>query len=149
MDYKTITKEPFQVAGIRAVTEWAGGVWSIVKTDGSMEKMQKIAGKDKVTLGLCFGFDERGYNDNMVGFITELDEIEGYEVYRYPKSDWIEIVVEGKVSDNVLGKTWQYIHSELIDKNVITQRDVPTIEDYVVWNDEEDYCKVVIRIAIQ
>ena len=40
MDYKTITKEPFQVAGIRAVTERAGGVWSIVKTDGSMEKMQ-------------------------------------------------------------------------------------------------------------
>lgn len=58
-------------------------------------------------------------------------------------------VAEGKISDNVLGKTWQYIHSELIDKNVITQRDVPTIEDYVTWNDDEDYCKVVICIAVQ
>ena len=36
-----------------------------------------------------------------------------------------------------------------MDYKTITQRDVPTIEDYVVWNEEKDYCKVVIRIAIQ
>lgn len=70
MNYITVTKDAFKVAGIRAVTKYAGGVWQIVKTDGSMERMQQIAGKDKVTLGLCFGFDEKGYNDNMVGFIT-------------------------------------------------------------------------------
>ncbi len=149
MNYKTISKEAFKVAGIRAVTEWAGGVWGIVKTDGSMEKMQQIAGKDKVTFGLCFGFDEKGHNDNMVGFLTEKDEIEGYEVYNYPKSDWIELVAEGKISDNVLGNTWQYIHKELIDKRVINQKDLPTVEDYAVWDVEKDYCKVIISVAIQ
>lgn len=148
MDYKMIAKEAFNVAGIRAVTEFAGGVWGIVKTDGSMEKMQEIAGKDKVSLGLCFGFDEKGYNDNMVGFVTEKDEVEGYEVYKYPESDWIELVAEGKISNNVLGNTWLYIHKELIDKKVIKQRNLPTIEDYTVWDEEKDYCKVIINIAV-
>lgn len=149
MKDRKIAKAAFCVAGIRKTTEWAGGVWSIVKTDGSMEKMQEIAGRDKVTLGLCFGFDEKGYNDNMVGFITDLQELEGYEVYQYPESDWIELTAEGKISDNVLWKTWQYIHKELIDQKVIVQRDVPTIEDYVVWDEEKDYCKVVIGVAVQ
>lgn len=149
MEYRIITKDVFSVAGIRAVTEWAGGVWGIVKTDGSMEKMQQIAGPDKVTLGLCFGFDENGHNDNMVGFITEQNEMEGYEVYTYPESEWMEIVADGKISDNVLWKTWQYIHKELIDKKVIIQRDVPTIEDYAVWDEKNDYCKVIISVAIQ
>ena len=44
MEYKIISKEAFQVAGIRKVTEAAGGVWAIVKADGSMKKMQEIAG---------------------------------------------------------------------------------------------------------
>lgn len=149
MKDRKIAKAAFRVAGIRKTTEWAGGVWSIVKTDGSMEKMQDIAGRDKVTLGLCFGFDEKGYNDNMVGFITDLQELEGYEVYQYPESDWIELTAEGKISDNVLWKTWQYIHKELIDQKVIVQRDVPTIEDYVVWDEEKDYCKVVIGVAVR
>lgn len=149
MNDRKIAKAAFCVAGIRKTTECAGGVWSIVKTDGSMEKMQDIAGRDKVTLGLCFGFDEKGYNDNMVGFITDLQELEGYEVYQYPESDWIELTAEGKISDNVLWKTWQYIHKELIDQKVIVQRDVPTIEDYVVWDEEKDYCKVVIGVAVR
>jgi len=148
MEYRNVTKEAFNVAGIRAVTEWAGGVWGIVKADGSMERMQQIAGESKVTLGLCFGFDEKGHNDNMVGFFTELDKVEDYEVVHYPESKWIELVTEGKISDNVLGNAWQYIHAELIDKNVITQRDVPTIEDYAIWDEQNDYCKVVISVAV-
>lgn len=61
----------------------------------------------------------------------------------------MEIVADGKISDNVLWMTWQYIHKELIDKKVIIQRDVPTIEDYAVWDEKNDYCKVIISVAIQ
>ena len=57
----------------------------------------------------------------MVGFFTELDKVENYEVVHYPESKWIELVTEGKISDNVLGNAWQYIHAELLDKNVITK----------------------------
>jgi len=38
MNDRKIAKAAFCVAGIRKTTEWAGGVWSIVKTDGSMGK---------------------------------------------------------------------------------------------------------------
>lgn len=148
MDYKIVEKDSFKVAGIREVTKWPGGVWGIVKSNGYMEKMKQIAGENKVTLGLCFGFDEKGYNDNMVGFITENDEIEGYEMFTYPKSEWAEFVAEGKISENVLGNTWECIHKDFIDGKKILQRDVPTIEDYVIWDEEKNYCKVVIRIAL-
>lgn len=146
-EYKTVLKEAFNVAGIRKVTKQPGGAWAIVKTDGSMRKMEEVAGKGKVTLGLCFGFDEKGYNDNMVAFKADY-EMKGYDFYAYPASKWAQFMVEGKISEGVLWKTWQYIHKELIDKQIIKQRNMPTIEDYVVWDENEDYCKVIISIAI-
>lgn len=147
MEYKTVLKEAFNVAGIRKVTKQPGGVWAMVKTNGSMEKMEEVAGKGKVTLGLCFGFDEKGYNDNMVGF-KAVHEITGYDFYAYPACKWIQFVVEGKISEGVLWKTWQYIHRELIDKKVIHQRSMPTMEDYMMWDEAKDYCKIIISIAV-
>ena len=147
MAYNIISKEAFQVAGIRKLTEDAGGVWKLVKSNGTMEKMQAIAGEQAVRLGLCFGFDYEGYNDNMVGFMTD-HKVEGYDHYAYPASKWMEILVEGKISDNVLWKTWQYVHKELIDKKVITQRKMPTIEEYEIWDEANDYCKVMIQVPI-
>ena len=35
-------------------------------------------------LGLCFGFNEKGQNDNMAGFLTDKEQLDGYEVYQYP-----------------------------------------------------------------
>lgn len=149
MEYKIISKEAFQVAGIRMVTETAGGVWAIVKAAGSMERMQEIAGKDKVTLGLCFGFDEKGHNDNMAGFLTDKEQLDGYEVYQYPASRWAKLTVRGRISDHVMQNTWQYIHEELLAKGILVQKNVPTMEDYVLWNEEKDSCKVNIYIAVQ
>lgn len=149
MEYKIISKESFQVAGIRKVTEAAGGVWAIVKADGSMKKMQEIAGEDKVTLGLCFGFDEKGHNDNMAGFLTDEEQLDGYEVYQYPASRWAELTAGGRISDHVMQDAWQYIHEELLAKGILVQKDVPTIEEYVLWDEEKDSCKVNIYIAVQ
>lgn len=147
MGYRTVFKEAFNVVGIRKLTEQPGGVWAIVKNNGSIAKMEEIAGRGKVTLGLCFGFDEKGYNDNMVGFEVA-HKIEGYDFYAYPASKWIEVTAEGKISEGILWKTWQYIYEELIDKKIIKQRNVPTIEDYVVWDEVHDCCKIIISVAI-
>ena len=147
MKYHVVAKETFSVAGVRAVTEQPGGVWDIIKKDGRIQQMQRDAQGQPVTLGLCFGFDGTGRNDNMVGFVVA-EEVPGYAFYAFPPSDWVVLKAEGKISDGVLYKTWQYIHGELIDRQVICQREVPTIEDYQVWNEESDYCRVEIGVAV-
>lgn len=148
MDYGIVKKDSFKVAGVRKTTRLVGGVWNIISVDGSMERMEQIAGYGNVTLGLCFGYDEKGYNDYMVGFVTSEDAIDGYEVYTFPESEWLEIKAEGKISDNALNNTWEYIHDELIAKNIVVMNNTPTIEDYIVWDDNRDYCRVIISVPV-
>lgn len=147
MEYTIISKEAFNVAGIREITEYDGGVWNIIKQDGRLDKMKAIAGNQKVSLGVCFGFDTEGYNDNMVAFYTDQEYIDGYDVYRFPATNWLQVIAEGKISDNTLWAAWRYIQDELLDKKVITPRNIPNIEDFIEWNTQNDYCKVVIMIA--
>lgn len=82
MKYRVVAKEAFSVAGVRAVTEQPGGVWDIIKKDGRMQQMQRGAQGQPVTLGLCFGFDGTGRNDNMVGFVVA-EEVPGYAFYAF------------------------------------------------------------------
>lgn len=57
-------KEGFEVVGVRRITPYGGGTWAVVKSDGSNERINEVAGKFFV-LGLCFGFDAEGKNDYM------------------------------------------------------------------------------------
>ncbi len=148
MDYKVIERDAFQVAGIRHTTPYGGGTWGIVKGDGSMEKMQNIAGSAP-SLGLCFGFGEDGSNDYMVGFPCEGDVAAWLDRYAYPKAQWLMFTAEGSIEENALGATWGRIYGEFLPQSEYKQADLPTIENYLVWDEATKYCKVEIWIPIE
>jgi len=47
---------------------------------------------------------------------------------------------KGKISEEVPGKTWRRIYGELMFQSEYKQRDLPTIENYVEWNEADDVC---------
>ncbi|HEX3037560.1 MAG TPA: GyrI-like domain-containing protein [Oscillospiraceae bacterium] len=149
MDYKMIEKEPIKIFGVRRTTPNSGGTWGIVKTDGSLEKMQEIAGKSAISLGICFGFDDEGNNDYMCGFQSPTNEVQGFDEYTCPKSKWLIFEATGTISSNILGDTWKRIYGEFLPQSVYSQRDLPTIERYIEWDEKADKCKVEIMIPIE
>ena len=76
MRYVVEEKGAFQVLGIRMTTPYGGGTWSVVKSDGTNEKMKAISGSF-FDLGLCFGFQEDGSNDYMCAVLWDGPEVEG------------------------------------------------------------------------
>lgn len=149
MDYRVIEKDTFNVAGVRRTTPYGGGTWAIVKSDGSIEKMQKTAGEGFISLGLCFGFDDNGNNDYMCGFEYGGNEISGFDKYAYPQSVWLVFEAKGAISEGVLGSTWNRIYGEFLPQSEYRQRDLPTIERYLEWDEKTDTCKVEIMIPVE
>jgi AraC family transcriptional regulator len=149
MDYKMIEKESFIVSGVRRTTPQGGGTWAIVKSDGSLARMQTMAGASANSLGLCFGFDKDGNNDYMCGFESTAQELPGFEKYTFPAGDWLVFQAQGAISENVLGNTWNRIYGEFLPQNDYQQIDLPTIEKYLVWDAVADKCHVEILIPIK
>jgi AraC family transcriptional regulator len=149
MDYRMIEKDSFNVLGVRRTTPFGGGTWAIVKSDGSLEKMQEIAGKDFISLGLCFGFSDDGSNDYMCGFEYGGNEIPGFDQYQCPKSTWLVFKAKGSISEGALKNTWDRIYGEFLPQNEYQQRDLPTIERYLQWDEKADSCEVEIMIPIE
>ena len=98
MEYEIVCRDAFAVGGVRGVTPEAGGVWRQLKADGGLKALRHLAGPDSPLLGLCFGFDAGGKNDNMVGFPLRGDAPDGCEVFRYPACRWFVVTAEGKIS---------------------------------------------------
>ncbi len=149
MKYDLIQKDSFHVFGIRRRTPDAGGTWRTVKTDGSMEQMQAIAGYDAVSLGLCFGFDDEGNNDYLCGFEYPAHEIPGFDHYTCPKSAWLVFDVGGSIADGLLSRSWKQIYDVMLPQSGYRQRDLPTVEKYLEWNEKADRCHVQIMIPIE
>jgi AraC family transcriptional regulator len=149
MDYRMIEKDSFNVVGVRRTTPFGGGTWAIVKSDGSIEKMQEIAGDGFISLGLCFGFGDDGSNDYMCGFEYSGNEIPAFDQYRCPKSTWLVFEAKGAISKGVLKNTWDRIYGEFLPQNGYRQRDLPTIERYIQWDEQADRCNVEIMIPIE
>lgn len=154
MDYSLEQKGAFRVIGVRRTTEDAGGVWGIVKSDGGMGRMEKAQEEDSSILGLCFGFNDQGHNDNMVGYTAESaspvpENQDDWTAYDYPEASWVTFVAEGKISDDFLWNTWQYIHNDFFINSGFVQEDLPTSEEYEIWDEDADYGKVRIRIAVK
>ena len=146
MDYILVEKGPFQVVGIRKVTPWGGGTWGIVKSDGSNERIREYCGK-YFDLGLCFGFGADGSNDYMCA--VEWDgQAPGMDCFSYPPATWLKFETEGKISDNSLGKLWDYINNEFLPQGEYKKADIPTIEKYVLWDDEKDFCRMEVWIPV-
>ena len=148
MEYEIVCRDAFAVAGVRRVTSEAGGVWGQLRAEGGLEALRCLAGPGSPLLGLCFGFDEKGENDNMVGFLLRGEAPEGCEVCRYPACRWFVVTAEGKISDLTLRRAWRWIHRELIDDGVICPRDAPTIEEYELWDEAADRCRVKLRVPV-
>lgn len=149
MEFRMCEMRPFNVFGVRRTTSCGGGTWGIVKADGSLQKMQNIGGKDFVSLGLCFGFDEEGNNDYMCGFASDADTIPGFEKYGCPKLAWLVFDANGSISGGVLGSTWSRIYGEFLPQSEYRQRDLPTIERYCLWDEKTDQCGVEIMIPVE
>lgn len=148
MDYRFVEKDSFKVIGRRRVTPSGGGTWGVAREDGSIAQMEKLE-TGKPFLGLCFGFGEDGSNDYMVGLEYEGGDIQGLECYTYPKASWLIFTADGSVNENVLGNTWNRIYSEFLPQSEYKQTELPTIESYLEWNNDSDYCKVEIHIPVR
>lgn len=146
MDYRLIHKAPFRVAGVRHKTTEAGGIWPSVKNDGTIDRLLALGGG--VTLGLCFGFDADGVNDNMAAAETA-EEAPGLEDYTHPGGAFLVFPVRGSIAEGVLGRTWQRIYSEFLPQSQYKQTDLPTVERYAQWDVEKDRCDVEIWIPVE
>ncbi len=146
MDYKIVNRESFQVIGIRRVTPYGGGTWAVVKTDGSNERIHELSGRF-FDLGLCFGFRDDGSNDYMCAVKWDGEEVPGYDSYTYAPHTWLEFEAKGKISEGVLGDVWRRINTEFLPQSKYCKC-APTIERYVMWDDEKDSCHVDILIPV-
>ena len=84
----------------------------------------------------------------MVGFPLRGDTPDGCEVFRYPACRWFVVTAEGKISALTLRRTWHWVHSELIDGGMIVPREAPTIEEYALWDEAADRCKIRLWIPV-
>ncbi len=148
MNYKLIEKKAFRVLGIRRITPYGGGTWAIVKSDDTADKMKEVCGH-MCDLGLCFGFDNEGNNDYMCAIEYDGETISGFDYYEYPEISWLVFIAQGPISEGVLGQTWKRIYGEFMPQSEYRQRDLPTIEKYIEWNEASDVCHVEIMIPVQ
>lgn len=148
MDYRVSEKKAFRVLGIRRTTPYGGGTWGIVKSDGTAEKIKELCGH-MCDLGLCFGFDSEGNNDYMCGVEYESVSPTGFDCYLYPDVTWLVFTAKGTISGGTLADTWKRIYGEFMPQSEYTQRDLPTVEKYVDWDEASDSCRVEIMIPVE
>ena len=147
MEYKITEKGAFKVIGIRRTTPYGGGTWAIVKSNPQyLRQIESISGRI-YDLGLCFGFLEDGSNDYMCAVEYEGENIPGLDSYTYAPHTWLEFQAYGKISKNVLGETWKYINTEFLPQSKYCKC-APAIERYILWDTENDLCRVDILLPI-
>ena len=147
MEYQLIERGPFSVVGIRRVTPDGGGTWGIVKSDGSNDRAKSLFGR-YFDLGLCFGFGEDGSDDYMCAVEYDGAPPEGFDSYTCPASSWLKFAADGPVSANTLGDTWWRINSEFLPQSKYKKSELPTIENYILWDNDADICNVEIWIPV-
>ncbi len=147
MDYTLVEKEGFKVLGIRRTTPYGGGTWAVVKSDGSGEALKELCGHF-YDLGLCFGFLKDGSNDYMCAVEWCGGDVKGFDTYVYPHATWLIFEAAGTISGQALYQTWQRINNEFLPQSKYKEYGLPTIEKYVLWDEQNDACKVEIWIPV-
>ncbi|MGF7146220.1 AraC family transcriptional regulator [Anaerotaenia torta] len=149
MHYMVFEKRAFNVLGIRRITPQSGGTWGIVKAEGAAKRLQEIS-RNPCNLGLCFGFDKDGNNDYMCGVEYKGEAVTGFDLYRCPASTWLIFTAKGRISEDIIGKTWKRIHGEfMLQSEYQQQQDMPAIERYSEWDETADTCQVEIFIPVK
>ena len=80
--------------------------------------------------GLCFGFDD----------------------FTCPDGTWLVFPSEGNTIGGVpdaLGQTWDRVYGEFLPQCEYKQADLPTIENYVVWDEAKGQFRVEVWIPVE
>jgi AraC family transcriptional regulator len=85
----------------------------------------------------------------MVGLESDGKLIHGFDEFIYPDNSWLVFEAKGKISENILEKTWEKIHKEYLPQSKYKQSDLPTIEIYKEWDQDKDFSYIEIRIPIE
>ncbi|NLO09175.1 MAG: AraC family transcriptional regulator [Clostridiales bacterium] len=127
MNYRIVEKNEMNALGVFGSVE--NDIWGKVKGDGTLAELQKISGNES-SLGLCFGYDDKGNNTYMVAVETDQSGYKDYKTYIVPSTSWIVFESRGAVIPT-LGETWKRIYSEFMpSSNYKQDPDIPTIEKY-------------------
>ena len=73
----------------------------------------------------------------------------GYDRFTYPETTFLTFTARGTISGGGLGKTWQRIYGEFLPQSEYRQLDLPTMERYVVWDEQKDEMLVEINIPVE
>ena len=148
MEYRVWDREAFQVMGIRRVTPTGGGTWAVVKGDGSAARMEALSGH-RCDLGLCFGFDAQGNNDYLCGVEWPGEAAPGFTTFPFPAARWLCFPVRGSIAQGALGLMWKRIYGEFLPQSGFRPLDLPTVEQYVRWDEPADACEVNILLPVE
>ena len=136
MNYRVVEREDFRVVEF----------WDQCKKDGTVDKLLEI-GVNSSTLGMCFGYNDEGINDYMVGIETNDEGIEGMKNVVVPKSTWLVFESIGPVSPT-LENTWGRIYGEFLPQSIYKQAALPTMEKYFGSDVDADDYRVEIWIPV-
>lgn len=132
MNYRVVERESFRVAGKVVTSSLENNVipqfWDQCKRDGTIEKLLEV-GIDTSTYGMCFGYNEEGFNDYMVGIETVKEDAAGLKTVTVPRSTWLVFESAGPINPT-LGNTWSRIYGEFLPQSIYKQSSLPTIEKY-------------------
>lgn len=146
--YRLVERDAFTVLGVRRVTPQGGGTWALVKGDGSAARLQALTGHT-CDLGLCFGFDAQGNNDYLCGVEYAGPDVPGFTRYACPKTAWLVFTAAGSIRDGALASAWRRIYGEFMPQSPYRQLELPTIEQYRLWDEGGDRCAVDIWLPVE
>jgi AraC family transcriptional regulator len=132
MNYRVVEKDAFKATGRIVTSSLENNItpqfWDKCKKDGTIDKLYEV-GINKCTLGICFGYNDEGINDYMVGIETKHDFTENMKTVEIPKSAWLVFESVGPVNPT-LGNTWTRIYGEFLPQSIYKQAPLPTFEKY-------------------
>lgn len=142
MNYRVVERESFKVVGKIVTSSLEDNVipefWNTCKKDGTIDRLVEV-GVDSNTYGMCFGFNDQGYNDYMVGIETVCENAGDLKSVTVPEATWLVFESVGPINPT-LSNTWARIYGEFLPQSIYKQSALPTIEKYFS-NDvnSEDY----------
>lgn len=151
MNYRIVERDSFKAAGKVVTSSLENNVipqfWDQCKKDGTIDRLQEI-GVNAYTLGMCFGYNDEGVNDYMVGIETNSDCIEDMKTVVVPKATWLVFESVGPVNPT-LGNTWGRIYGEFLPQSIYKQAALPTMEKYFSndVNAEDYYVEIWIPVV--
>lgn len=152
MNYRVVEKDAFWAVGKIVTSSLENNLvpqfWDDCKKDGTLDRLREI-GTSQNTLGICFGFNDKGFNNYMVGIETDREHTAGLETVLIPKCTWLVFESVGPISPT-LENVWKRIYGEFLPQSIYRQKESPTMEVYSrndTWADDY-YCEVWIPVEI-